>query len=256
MWNSIPVRDRQRAVQTLRRLHRWLGIVLALFLLVIALTGTILQVIMATYGDSGPMQAPGEPFWVVRVRDWAVTVHTGAFTGITGVYIGIICALGLLFFCVSGVWIYLELYRSRAAYGRKSLFWRTRAGASAGMRSLHRWITLPFGLFALLLSITGASLDLYFARYDQVPLPPPRKGQGGPIGPPKHGPEPGPPSGGREWHDLSLSVHKLNFLGWTGHALGVVLGLALMVLAVSGTWMFLSLYKQRRKAGLTGLFWY
>lgn len=255
---------------------------LAVFIGAIALTGTILQAIMVVYGDTGPRQAPGEPFWVVRLRDWAVTVHTGAFTGISGVYVGMICALGLLFFSVSGVWMYLELYRSRAAQGRKALFWGARAGTSAVMRSLHRWITLPFGLFGLLLSLTGASLDLYFARYDQVPLPPPRTMQGGPGGGPRLGGRPGPPpanlrgspggpfglgrpSGaggppgpppaGRAWHDLSLSIHKLNFLGWTGHVLGFLMGVALLTLAVSGAWMFCSLYKQRRKAGWTEVFW-
>lgn len=246
---------KQRTVQILRRIHRWLGIVLAVFLAVIALTGTILQVIMVIYGDTGPRQAPGEPFWVVRLRDWAVTVHTGAFTGIAGVYLGILCALGLLFFSVSGVWMNLSLYRARAAQGRKALFWRTRSGSGASMRSLHRWITLPFGLFALLLSITGASLDLYFARYDMVPLPPPRTMHHNPGGAPRLAHPPGPPRDGRIWHDLSLSLHKLNFLGWAGHVLGVILGLALMAWVVSGTWIFLSLYKQRRKTGLPGLFW-
>jgi uncharacterized iron-regulated membrane protein len=249
----ISVPSRQHIVQVLRRIHRWLGIVLALFIAVIALTGTILQVIMVIYGDTGPRQAPDEPFWVVRLRDWAVTVHTGAFTGISGVYVGMICAMGLLFFAVSGVWMNLALHRSRAAQGHKSLFWWTRTGNGAAMRSLHRWITLPFALFALLLSLTGGSLDLYFARYDMVPLPPPRLGGTGST-PKLEGPA-GPPNGGRVWHELSLSLHKLNFLGWAGHALGVILGLALMALVVSGTWIFASLYGRRRKAGLTGLFW-
>lgn len=259
---------RQHTVQTLRRLHRWVGIVLAVFIAGIALTGTVLQVIMTVYGDTGPLQAPGEPLWVVHLRDWAVTLHTGAFTGISGVYVGAFCALGLLFFTISGAWMYLALYRSRSAQGRSAWFWWTRSGKGATMRSLHRWITLPFGLFALLLSLTGASLDLYFARYHMVPLPPARTAHGGsgaphasgrPPGGPGGAPGParagGPPPGGRAWHDLSLSIHKLDFLGSAGHVLGVVLGLALVTLVVSGTWIFASLYKQRRNAGLAGLFW-
>ena len=225
---------------------------LAVFLAVIALTGTILQGIMVIYGDTGPQRAPGEPLWVVRLRDWAVTLHTGAFTGLSGVYLGMLFALGLLFFSISGVWMYLELYRSRASQGRRAVLWWTRAGKSAVMRSLHRWITLPFALFGTLLSLTGISLDLYFARYSQVPLPPPRTADGRPGGPPNLA---GPPPGGRVWHDLSLSLHKLNFLGWTGHFLGVLMGIALLLLAVSGASMFVSLYQQRRKAGWTELFW-
>jgi PepSY-associated TM region len=165
-----------------------------------------------------------------------------------------ICALGLLFFSVSGVWMYLELYRSRASYGRKQVFWATKAGAGAVMRSLHRWITLPFGFFGLLLSLTGASLDVYFAYYHQVPLPPPRKMGGLPQGPRPTGP-PGPPPDGQVWHGLSLSLHKLNFLGPVAHPLGVLVGVALFVLAVSGAWMYASLYLQRRKAGRPEFLW-
>ena len=75
------------------------------------------------------------------------------------------------------------------------------------------------------------------------------------LQPPDLGGPRGQPPRGQMWHDLSLTIHKLNFLGWAGHLLGVILGLALMTLAVSGAWMFLSLYKQRHKAGLAGLFW-
>jgi uncharacterized iron-regulated membrane protein len=88
-----------------------------------------------------------------------------------------------------------------------------------------------------------------------VPLPPPRPTLDGTGEALKIGGPAGPPNGGRVWHELSLSLHKLNFLGWAGHVLGVILGLALMALVVSGTWIFASLYKQRRKAGLTGLLW-
>lgn len=217
--------------------------------------GTILQIIIVIYGDTGPRQAPGEPFWVVHLRDWAVTMHTGAFTGISGVYVGIICGLGLLFFSVSGVWMNLALYGSRAAQGRKELFWWTRSGNGSAMRSLHRWITLPFALFAILLFLTGASLDLYFVRYDLVPLPPPRTKPASSGRVPKFDGPALPPNGEHAWHDLSLSLHKLIFLGLAGHVLGVLPGLALLALVVSGTWIFASLYKQRRKAGLTELFW-
>lgn len=232
---------RRNIVPVLRKIHRWAAAVLALFIGAIALSGTVLQVIIAAYGDTGPRQAPGEPLWAVDLRDLAVTVHTGAFTGITGVYCGVICGLGLLVFTVSGAWMYLEVYRARVTMGRRNPFLWNRMGKAAAMRSLHRCMTLPMALFMLLLSLTGVSLNLYFARYDMVPLPPPRgaKGLGGP-----------PPLDGRVWHDVSLSLHKLNFLGEAGHVLGVAIGLALTMLVVSGGWVYLSMYRQRRK-----LFW-
>ena len=233
----------------LQQLHRWSGLVLALLLVLIALSGTVLQVIMTVYGDTGPRQAPGEPLWVLGLRDIAVTVHTFAFAGISGLYVGMACALGLLFFAGSGLVIYLELRRPRAAKGKPGLFWRTKAGKGAAMRSLHRWIALPFVPLAVLLAVTGTSLDLYFAWQDMVPLPPPRTPQGAhPMGGP-------PPVEGRCWHDLSLWLHKFNVLGAFGHVLGILTGLMLTVLALSGIWIYAVLLRQRRKAGMRVLFW-
>lgn len=236
---------RPRMARRLRQLHRWSGIVFGLVLGVIAVTGTILQAIMAIYGDTGPMRAPGEPLWVLGLRDGAVMIHTGAFTGIAGVYVAALCGLSLLFFTVSGLWIYIETYQARASRGRKAIFWRTPSGRGALLRSLHRWATLPLALFAVLLSLTGISLSAYFARYGIVPLPPVRSG----------GHQGGPPQEGRLWHDVSLSLHKLNFLGDVGHGLGIALGLGLTVMAACGLWLVILLYAPRRKAGLTNPFW-
>lgn len=222
---------------------------LALLIGLIAVSGLVLQAIMAVYGDTGPMQAPGEPFWAVQLRDVAVTLHTGAFTGMSGVWCSVLCGLGLLFFAGSGLWMYLDLHLVRVKQGRGGVFWRTRVGKGAAMRSLHRWITLPIVMFAILLAVTGISLDLYFAWFDMVPLPPPRGIHYQPVAG-----EP-PPAGGHLWHEVSLSLHKLNFLGQAGHVLGMLLGAALLVMVASGLWIYLVTYRQRRKMGMTGLFW-
>ena len=250
-----PAKPRQpgRAAlqRTLRRLHRWTALPLFAFLALIAASGTALQLIMMIYGDTGPRRAPGEPLWVVTVRDLAVTLHTGAFAGIAGVYVSVLCALGLLLFSVTGIWMYLDLYRVRAAQNRRALFWRTRAGKGPMLRSLHRWCTPLIGPLAIFLAVTGVSLAVYFAWFNIVPLPP-RRGGAGALPPPTPGP---PPSEGRVWHDFSLTIHKLNFLGEAGHLIGVLAGAAMLFLSVSGVWMYLQLYSQRRKTGSGKLFW-
>lgn len=235
----------------LRQLHRWIGLALCLFIAVIGLTGTILQGIMVIYGDTGPQQAPGEPFWVVQMRDLAVTIHTGAFASMPGVYVSLICGLGLLYFAVSGLWMYLDLYRSRAALGRTSFFWRTRLGTDATMRSLHRWLCAPLAIFALLIAATGGILDITFIKSGMVPLPPPRHQAGAAFAPPPGG---GPPEA-RPWHDNSLYLHKLDFLGASGHILAVLVGVSLVTMAITGLWIYVSIHARRRKAGLPGLFW-
>lgn len=298
-YSITVVLNKEVRFLTLRRVHRWLGTVLAVFIGVIALSGTVLQLIMTIYGDTGPMQAPGEPFWVARLRDLAVTIHTGAFAGMGGVYFSLLCALALLIFTVTGGWMYLRLQRARAAQGRNAVFWSAGAGTDATVRALHRWITVPIALFTLLLAITGGSLDLYFAWDKQVPSPPPRmrdrnarpvgaQGGGaardsaeerGRLRDPREAPEPdaGPPGkrspfgtdgprgpggeppgqrdAGRAWHDLSLTLHKLNFLGRSGQALGVAVGLALSTLAFTGGWMVVAVYRQRLKVGKRSLLW-
>lgn len=244
-----------RLTQTLRRIHRWVALVLAVFMAMIGLTGSILQAIVAVYGDpSGPGDtypaAAHVPGWAMTLQHVVLQIHTGFFAGMTGTYYGMACGLGLLFFSVSGLWMFVQMYRQRFRRGGRSLFWSDGATARVSARALHRWLAVGLGLFALLVSFTGTSLDFDFARHHMIPMIPGAPPQGATAVTP-----PAPSPSDMRWHSLNFSVHKLDFLGLPGHCLGIVLGAGLATFAITGLWMYLSMRRRRVQAGRQGLFW-
>ena len=64
----------------------------------------------------------GFPFgW--QTHQWAKQVHNGSMIGLTGRGISLLSGLALLYLSISGIVMYLNLYRRRARNGRKALFW-------------------------------------------------------------------------------------------------------------------------------------
>ena len=247
-------------VSILRQIHRWIAVVLAVFMLTIGITGTILQFIIAIYGEPIPPPGGGPPLYsnmpplVASIQQVTFGIHTAHYIGALGAWYGVICGLGLLFFSISGLWMYLALHRARGSMGRQGLFWRTKIGTDATVRSLHRWFAVALVLFTTMLSFTGGSLDLDFGRNGMTPP----GGGGGPGGPRGGGPG-GPPGGGQPsgaaWHELNFTIHKIDFLGSFGHWLGVVIGLGLTTFAITGICMYFSMHARRAKAGQKGVFW-
>ena len=59
-----------------------------------------------------------------------------------------------------------------------------------------------------------------------------------------------------EKDSLILRIHSGAILGEPGVVLGILWGSALMILSLSGGWVYLAMYRRRRKAsGKGGLFW-
>lgn len=50
-------------------------------------------------------------------------LHSGEEFGPAGVIISLVSGLGLIFFAISGLWMYIQMFRARAAKGMKGLFW-------------------------------------------------------------------------------------------------------------------------------------
>ena len=60
----------------------------------------------------------------------------------------------------------------------------------------------------------------------------------------------------RDPDSLILRIHSGAILGEPGVVLGILWGLALVILSITGGWVYLSMYRRRRKAsGKAGLFW-
>ena len=60
----------------------------------------------------------------------------------------------------------------------------------------------------------------------------------------------------RDPDSLILRIHSGAILGEPGVVMGILWGLALVILSITGGWVYLVMYRRRRKAsGKGGLFW-
>ena len=107
----------------MRRYHRWLAILFGIFILWTAATGVITQITRvntaaerqaaaasraAQASRPAPPQSPNRKF-LKLVTD----LHSGEQFGLTGQIVSLVTGLALLFFALSGLWMYIELYRGR-----------------------------------------------------------------------------------------------------------------------------------------------
>ena len=132
----------------MRKYHRWLSVLFGVFILWIAVTGVLSQV--GELVNKGGMDdddrptaaaaAPAAPAGFVcpatmncRPKPapgaWNVGflhhLHSGEQFGPVGVVLSILSGLGLIFFAISGMWMYVQMYRRRAhrhSHPRR-LFW-------------------------------------------------------------------------------------------------------------------------------------
>ena len=137
----------------MRRFHRWFGLIVAIFLALISVTGVILQVqiLSEDHKEAPPAEAavPLHPAPVdapaVRrdpaekeIRDpkeqsgkeggdlheTIMHIHSGEYFGKFANLIGLVCGLALFFFSVSGMWMYWQMFKARAKNGRRDIFWK------------------------------------------------------------------------------------------------------------------------------------
>lgn len=134
----------------MRKYHRWISVFVGVFILFIAVTGVLSQVgVLVNNGgfeteeSKRAQEAAADaaiPAGFVcpetmscRVKrtpqpgEWNVGylhhLHSGEEFGTVGVVISILSGLGLIFFAISGLWMYIQMFRARAGNGRKGLFW-------------------------------------------------------------------------------------------------------------------------------------
>lgn len=130
----------------MRKYHRWLSTLFGVFILWIAVTGVLSQVgeLVNKGGmdddDRPAAAAPAVPAGFVcpatmncrpkpAPGGWNVGflhhLHSGEQFGPVGVILSILSGLGLIFFAISGMWMYVVMYRRRAhrrSHPRR-LFW-------------------------------------------------------------------------------------------------------------------------------------
>ena len=125
----------------MRRFHRWFGLIVAIFMIVISVTGVILQVQVITEDHKGPPpgiaaaqlhQEPpgaGDPEGAGGkgggdLHGLVMHIHSGEYFGKYANVIGLVCGLALFFFSVSGLWMYWQMFNARARNGRSGVFWK------------------------------------------------------------------------------------------------------------------------------------
>jgi uncharacterized iron-regulated membrane protein len=92
------------------------------------------------------------------------SLHRMTTFGNNALWINVVVGTGLMVLIVTGVWIYVKQYRSRAALGRKALFWK----AQDWWRTLHRSISVACAVFLAVVTVSGLWLaveSLSFGYY-------------------------------------------------------------------------------------------
>lgn len=124
----------------MRKWHRWLSIMFGVFLLWIAVTGVLSHVVsLASEGSPAPVAAAPAGFvcpetMVCRpkpapdsARAWIGYLHhlhSGEEFGPVGTWIAMISGFAMIFFSFSGLWLYVQMWRNRAARAQKpGWFW-------------------------------------------------------------------------------------------------------------------------------------
>jgi hypothetical protein len=123
----------------MRKWHRWLSVLFGVVLLWIAGTGLASQIVPIVAGPAPkPAAVPGfacPPDYSCRpkpkpgeLRGWIGTLHhlhSGETFGPAGVAIATLAGAAMLFFTISGLWMYIEMWRQRARRTvRPGWFWR------------------------------------------------------------------------------------------------------------------------------------
>ncbi|MDD3798357.1 MAG: PepSY domain-containing protein [Novosphingobium sp.] len=127
----------------MRKWHRWLSVFFGIFMLWIAVTG-VLSHAAALWPSGAPAaaaMAPPEGF--VCPEGWRCMaprgeeggfgslvglfhhLHSGESFGAAGTAISILSGFVLIFFSVSGLWMYIQMWRNRTRRGLNGrLFWK------------------------------------------------------------------------------------------------------------------------------------
>lgn len=113
----------------MRKLHRLIGIVSAIFLLCVATSGVLLQIEELSENEDKELNArvvdASKPANVEAGTErhseaeehedsLLLQIHTGKFFGSPGVYVSILCGCTLILLTLSGSYLYYQIFRARA----------------------------------------------------------------------------------------------------------------------------------------------
>ncbi len=130
----------------MRKWHRWISVFFGIFMLWIAVTGVLSQVaVLWPAGASSPetVAAATPPEGWVCPEGWRCMppredatgirsmvglfhhLHSGESFGAMGTIISVLSGFALIFFSISGIWLYVQMWTNRSKRGLKGgMFWK------------------------------------------------------------------------------------------------------------------------------------
>jgi len=117
----------------MRKWHRWLSVFFGIFMLWIAVTGVLSQVaefLPSGGAEAAPQASVAAPAGFTCPEGWRCMpprpeggnrslvgvlhhLHSGESFGPIGVAISVLSGLALTFFSLSGIWLYVQMWRNR-----------------------------------------------------------------------------------------------------------------------------------------------
>jgi uncharacterized iron-regulated membrane protein len=262
-------------IRLLRTIHRGIGAVAALFMMLIAVTGILLVIELHAVGPLAAVTGRGH-LYPASVHFLLMNLHTLFLFGKPGAVMLVVVGISLTYFSVSGMWMYVTLWRT----------WRKRKPLQSGahrdneapvsvrsvraMRTIHRWSALPIALVLLVMPVTGVAMiyNLWHGGFTFTPTayaeraanalqgPGERQGMGERPG---VGERPGqrtPPAGGLGFQAVMFFTHTGYIAGRTGEVIILLAGGTLIAFSFTGAWMYIDMYWRRRRVGRKGLLWF
>lgn len=129
----------------MRKWHRWLSVFFAIIMIWVAVTG-LLHYLAIWWPSAAPsaqaLAAAAPPAGFVCPEGWRCMpppaggglmsmlglfhhLHSGESLGLVGEIIVMLSGIALVFFSVSGVWVYVQMWRNRQDRGLKGgMFWK------------------------------------------------------------------------------------------------------------------------------------
>ncbi|MFT3905908.1 MAG: PepSY-associated TM helix domain-containing protein [Steroidobacteraceae bacterium] len=114
-----------------------------------AATGEPMTALVADGNPDAPQPAN------VILRNTVKMWHRGNVIGLPGQFIGLFTGLALIVLVVTGVWMYLQIWKARRRSGKGAFFWTARESL---WRRLHRWISIVSAALILNLAVSGTVL--------------------------------------------------------------------------------------------------
>jgi hypothetical protein len=146
------------------------------------------------------------------------------------------------------------------------------------MRKYHRWLSVVFGAFLLWIAATGVMIqlaDLKAASEEEAEAGPAPQAGAVQVSRAQQGsnaglvvkatficpaemtclPKPGPDSA-KSWVSFLQGLHSGESFGPFGTVISIVSGLALFFFACSGLWMYIQMWRYRKRRGLRPRWWW